>query len=53
MKTIDSGQARQGGRGRRVLVILLAAMVLAGASALALDLFDRDPVSADIGEPGV
>lgn len=53
MKTIDTAEARQAGRGRRVLVILLAAMVLAGASALALDLFDRDSVSADIGEPGV
>lgn len=53
MTTVRTEQARQGNRGRRVLLILIAALVLAGIAAIALELVDRDDVTADIGEPGV
>lgn len=53
MTTVHSEQARQGGRGRRVLIILLVALVLAGLAAIVLELFDRDAVDADIGAPGI
>lgn len=53
MTTVQSEQARQGGKGRRVLIILLVALVLAGLAAIVLEFFDRDAVDADIGEPGI
>lgn len=50
---VKTDQARQGRRGRRVLVILLVGLALAVAGAVFLELIDDDSVTDNIGEPGV
>lgn len=47
MTRLSSDEARQGRRGKPVLVVLIAALVLAGALALVLHPFEQDGGTID------
>lgn len=50
---VKTDEARQGRRGRRVLIILVAGLALAVAGAVFMGLIDDDSVTDNIGAPGV
>jgi len=50
---VRTDQARQGRRGRRVLIILLAGLALAVVGAVLMEFIDDDTATDNIGAPGV